>query len=92
MPEIRGVAVAGRESEGGGKSWPKPVAKRGGTSVDWLCGWDQGWVEAGREKEGRGRGRRAESRGETAGEAAVREVGGEAGWAVKKPGPAEEAG
>lgn len=56
------------------------------------AGWDQDWVEAGREKEGRGQDREAESRGEAAGEAAVREVGGEAGWAVKKLGPAEEAG
>lgn len=49
-------------------------------------------MEAGREREGRGWDQRAESREETAGEAAERKVGGEAGWAVKRPGPAEEAG
>lgn len=34
----------------------------------------------------------AGSQGEAAPGAAVREVGGEARWAVKRPGPAEEAG
>lgn len=49
-------------------------------------------MEAGREREGRGWDQRAESREEMAGEAAERKVGGEVGWAVKRPGPAEEAG
>lgn len=67
-----------------------------------------GWVEAGQERRGRGskaglgrsgrpvKGRgpgwRAGSQSEEAVKSAVSEVGGEARWAVKRAGPAEEAG
>lgn len=59
-------------------------------------GWSQGWLEAGLGRSGRlakerGQGWRAESQNEVAREAAMSEVGGEARWAAKRPGPAEQA-
>lgn len=83
------------EREKGGEAWPKPVAKRAGPELRGLWGWSRGWLEAGPGRSGRlgkvrGQGWRAETLNEVARESAMSEVGGEARWAVKRPGPAEQ--
>lgn len=74
-------------SEGGGEAWPKPLAKNGrGQS-----GGPRDWMGAGRGGAGPGRGRGPKER-RPRGPQSGRWVGVEPRWAVKRPGPTEEAG